>query len=135
MNQPLVEAQPEPSLGALFGDLARETGTLVRKEVELAKVEMTNKAKIAGRDAALIAIGGVVAIMGAFALLAALILGLGEVMPLWASALLVGAIVAAAGGAIAFYGIQALKRLDATPRETIQTLQEEKRWLREQMSR
>lgn len=127
--------EPQPSLGALFSDLARETGTLVRKEVELAKVEMTAKAKVAGRDAALVGAGGMVAFIGALALVAALILVLGEAMPLWASALLVGAVVSAAGAGLAIHGIRALKSLDAKPRETLGTLQEDKQWLREQMSR
>ena len=123
------------SLGELFSELAHETGTLVRKEVELAKVEMTAKAKVAGRDAALVAGGGAIAMLGAMALLAALILALGTLIPLWASALLVGAMVTATGGVLAVLGIRAFKGIEAAPRQTMQTLQENKRWLSEQVSR
>jgi hypothetical protein len=123
------------SLGALFSELAQETGTLVRKEVELAKVEMTAKAKVAGRDAALVAGGGSIAMLGVMALLAALILALGTVVPLWASALLVGLMVSITGGVLVALGIRAFKGLDTAPRQTLRALEEDKRWLSEQVSR
>jgi hypothetical protein len=127
-------SEPRP-LGELFSELAHETGTLVRKEVQLAKVEMTHKAKVAGRDAALVAGGGSIAVIGAMALMAALILALGTVIPLWASALLVGLMVTVTGGVLAVMGIRALKGLDPAPRQTIETLEEDQRWLKEQVSR
>ena len=42
------QSKDERSLGELFGDLARDTATLVSQEVTLAKTEMTAKAKTAG---------------------------------------------------------------------------------------
>ena len=123
------------SLGALFSELAQETGTLVRKEVELASAEMTAKAKTAGREAVLVASGGAIAMLGAMALVAALILVLGTVLPLWASALIVGAMLAVTGGVLAVLGIRAFKGIETAPRQTIETLEENKRWLRQQMSR
>jgi hypothetical protein len=122
-------------LGELFTELAQQTGTLVRKEVELAKVEMTAKAKVASRDAALVASGGVITALGGMVLLAALVLVLGTLIPLWASALLVGAMVTITGGVLVVLGIRAFKGLDAAPRQTLETLEENKRWLHEQVSR
>jgi len=75
-----VTPMPERPLGKLFSDLASETGTLIRKEMELAKVEMTHKATLAGRDAAVVASGGAIAGLGAMALIAALILALGTLL-------------------------------------------------------
>jgi len=132
MMNPVQQQRP---LGELFSELASETGTLIRKEVELAKTEMTAKASFAGRNAAAVAAGGAVAFMGAMALLAGLILALGMLIPLWASALLVGAIVAGIGGALVMKGLSSFKRIDPVPRETVRTLQEDKRWAREQLSR
>jgi hypothetical protein len=123
------------SLGELFSELALETGTLVRDEVRLAKVEMTQKAKVAGRDAAIVAAGGAIAVLGVMALEAALILAIGTLIPLWASALLVGAMVSITGAALVVMGIRAFKGIDPSPRQTIGTLQENKRWLSEQASR
>jgi hypothetical protein len=131
-----VQQLPEQrSLGELFSRLAHQTSTLVSKEVELARTEMTTKAKIAGRDAALVAGGASIAALGAMALLGALILLLATAIPLWTSALVVGLTVGLTGGVLFVLGIRSFKRLDAAPRQTIQTLQEDRRWLKEQASR
>ena len=125
----------QQSLGGLFRALATDTGILVRKEVELAKTEMAGKAKVVAKDGALIAGGGVLAFYASLVLIAALVLALGTIMPLWASALIVGVLLAAGAGALAFIGVQKLKKVDPAPRETIRTLKENKLWLTEQMSR
>lgn len=131
----MQQLSEQRSLGELFSELAHETGTLVRKEVQLAKVEMTQKAKVAGYDAALVAGGGAIAVIGAMALMAALILALGTLIPLWASALLVGLMVTITGGVLAALGVRALKGLDPAPRQTIETLEEDQQWLKHQLSR
>lgn len=130
-----LREERQHSLGELFKELASDTGTLVRKEVELAKTEMAGKAKVAAKDGAMIAGGGVLAYYASFLLLAALVLALGTIMPLWASALIVGVVLAASAGVLAFIGVKKLKKVDPAPRETIRTLKENKLWLREQMSR
>src|SRR5688500_8902232 len=130
-----LREQQQYSLGELFRALASDTGVLVRKEVELAKTEMAGKAKVVAKDGALIAGGGALAYYATFLLLAALVLGLGTVMPLWASALIVGVVLAAGAGVLAFIGVKKLKKVDPAPRETIRKLKENKLWLSEQMSR
>jgi hypothetical protein len=131
----MQSATRDRPLGGLVAELASQTGTLVRTEMALAKVEMTDKAKLAARDAAVVAGGGAIAGLGAIALIAALILALGTLIPLWVAALLVGALVSAVGGALVALGVSAFKAIDARPQQLIQTHQEDKRWLREQMSR
>ena len=130
-----LREERQRSLGELFRELASDTGTLVRKEVELAKTEMAGKAKVVAKDGAMIAGGGVLAYYASFLLLAALVLALGTIMPLWASALIVGVVLAASAGVLAFIGVKKLKKVDPAPRETIRTLKENKLWLSEQMSR
>ena len=74
---PLRDVEPEePSLGELFSDLARQTGVLVKKEIELAKVEMTDKAVDAGKKAAMVAGGGVVCAVSGLLFVVALVAGL-----------------------------------------------------------
>ena len=123
------------SVGELFKQLAQDTGVLVRKEVELAKTEMTGKAKSAAKDGALIAAGGVVAFYASLVLVFALVFLLATVMPLWASALLVGVVLALGAGGLAAVGVKKLKSVDPQPRETIRTMKENQLWLREQMAR
>lgn len=129
------EVQEERSLGELFKELAAETSVLVKKEVELAKTEVSVKAKLAAKDGALVAGGAACAFFASLVLIAALILGLGTLMPLWVSALLVGLVLVGTAAGLAVTGVKKLQRLDAKPTATLRTLKENKLWLREQMSR
>lgn len=129
----MQERKEERSLGELFAELARETSNLVRQEVELAKTELTQKASRVGKDAGVIGVGGAIAYAGFLAFLAALILGFGEFMPLWLSALLVGLVVGAIGYFMIQKGRSDLKRADLTPHETIESLKEDTEWAKEQI--
>ena len=120
------------SLGELFAELTQETSTLVRQEVNLAKTEMSQKASRAGRHVGALAAGGAVAYAGLLAILAGVIILLDEVMHLWLSALLVGVVVALVGYFLVRRGLDALKREDLAPRETIETLKEDRRWAKDQ---
>ena len=53
----MARSQDERSLGELFAELSRETGVLIRKEVELATTEMTAKARTAAAHAGTIGAG------------------------------------------------------------------------------
>jgi len=126
------ERQEERSIGELFAELARETSTLVRQEVQLAKTEMTQKASQVGKDAGMIGAGGAIAYAGLLAIIAGIIFGLGELIPLWVAALLVGVVVGGIGYFIIQRGVGALKRADLTPRETINSLKEDTEWAKDQ---
>jgi len=128
----MQQSRDDRSLGELFAELAQETSTLVRQEVNLAKTEMSQKASRAGKHAGILAAGGAVAYAGLLAILAAVIVLLDNVMPLWLSALLVGLVVAAVGYLLVRRALDALKREDFAPRETIGTLKEEQRWAKDQ---
>ena len=129
----MQERREEPSLGELFASLASQTTNLVRQEVQLAKTELTQKATQAGRDAASIGVGAAVAYAGLLALIAAAILGLGQFIPVWLSALIVGLVVLIVGYFMVQRGLDALKRADLTPRQTIETLKEDKEWAKDQI--
>ncbi len=129
----MQQRNEEPSLGELFASLARDTGNLVRQEVQLAKTEMTQKVTGLGRDAGMIGAGGAVAYAGLLTLIAALVLGLGEVIPLWLSALIVGLVVVAIGYFLIQRGRSGLSQADLTPRETIETLKEDTEWAKDQI--
>jgi hypothetical protein len=124
----------ERSLGELFGDLSREMSTLVRQEVSLASTELSQKASAAGKDVGFLAAGGAVAYAGLLVLLAAITLILDQVMPLWLAALLVGAVVIGIGYYLVRQGLDRLKRLDLTPRRTLETLKDDGAWAKEQVT-
>jgi hypothetical protein len=127
------EHSDERSVGELFTELAQETGTLIRQEVKLAATEMTQKATYAGRQAAFVAVGGLLGVVCMLALVAALVLGLGTFMALWLSALIVGVVVGVVAFLIANKGITALREMDLTPKQTIQSIQEDKSWVQQQI--
>jgi hypothetical protein len=131
----MQSAPQERPLGELFKELAGETATLVRQEVQLATTELTAKATRAGKDVALIGAGGALAHAGLMILLGALVLALGTLIPLWVAALLVGVVVVGAGYALVQRGLTALKQIDPAPKHTIQTLKEDKLWVKEQLGR
>lgn len=112
-------------LGELFGELANEVSTLARQEMELARTEVTQKTSGLGRDAGMVAAGGAVAYAGFLAIVAGIIIGLAAAgLAWWLSAVLVGVVVAIAGYLIMRSGLDALKKNDLTPRQTIQSLRE-----------
>lgn len=127
-------ARDERSLGELFGELTREVTTLVRQEATLAKTEITQKISLVGKDVAMLAAGGAVAYAGLLAIVAAVIIGLANAgLPWWASALLVGIVVAGTGGFLVQRGMNALKHEDLAPRETLETVKEDTQWARRQI--
>ena len=120
-------------LGDLFGDLATDMGNLVRQEVTLAKLEITQKAKYVGRNVGYLVIGGAVAYAALLAIIAAIIMLLAKFVPGWGSALIVGAVVGGIGWLLIGKAMAALQQADLTPRETVETLKEDATWMKEQI--
>jgi uncharacterized membrane protein (DUF106 family) len=121
------------SIGELFSELASESSLLIRQEIALAKVELTQKATRVGRDAGFLVLGGAVAYAALLALLAALILLLANVMPTWLAALVVALLVGIVGAVLVSKALTDLKKTDVTPRQTVETLKEDAQWAKERM--
>ena len=125
----MARSQDERSLGELFAELSRETGVLVRKEVELATTEMTAKARTAAAHVGTISVGGALAHAGLLVLLAAFVIGLAQlgVTP-WLSALIVALATMGIGYALVSKGRTNLSRANLAPTQTIETLKETATW-------
>jgi len=122
------------SLGDLFSTLAAETGALVRQEVALAQVELTQKATKAGKNIGSLAVGGAIAYLAVLAITAALIIGLSYLMPAWLAAALVGIVFAAVSYFMISSALTELKKISPMPEQTAQTIKEDARWLKKEMS-
>jgi len=122
-------------LTGLLTELAQETTTLVRKEVELAKAEMSEKVNQATAGAVSLAAGGMVAFAGVIFLLLAATFGLATIMEPWLAALIVGGVVTVIGIVLVLMGKRRLSARNLQPNRTISTLQDDKRWAKAQMSR
>ena len=120
-------------LGDLFSDLATEMSNLVRQEVALAKVEVSQKAKYVGRNVGYLVVGGAVAYAALLAIIAAIIMLLDKVLPNWGAALLVGVLVAGIGWLLIGKALSALQQADMTPRETVETLKEDAAWMKQRI--
>jgi len=133
----MADVRDDRSIGELFSDLSRELTTLVRKEVELARVELSAKMGRIGSRLGMVALGGVVALAGLFAVVAGIVLLVisFDIMPDWAAALLVGIIVLAIGGLLAQQAVNALRRENLAPTETVRTLKENAEWAKGQTTR
>jgi hypothetical protein len=125
----MADRKDERSLGDLLAELSRETGQLVRKEMELATTEMTAKAKKAGADAGVIAAGGALAHAGLLVLLAAVVIALAQLgIEPWLSALIVGLLTIGIGYLLVNKGMANMRRTTLAPTQTIETLKENARW-------
>ena len=126
-------ATDERSLGELFGVLADQAKTLVNQEVALAKAEAAQKAKLARKGVAFAAAGGFIAYAGLLAVLAGIVLFVGQFVPMWLSALLIGLVVALIGYLVVQKGLNDLKPENLAPRQTTGSLKEDKEWLQNQV--
>ena len=134
MQQRPRQTSDDRSLGELFSELTRELTTLVRQEAALARTELTETAATVGKNVGFLAVGGAVAYAGFLALIAALIVGLGQLgLPWWLAALIVGLVVAGIGYVLVQKGLTALKQMNLAPQQTIETLKEDKEWAKEQV--
>lgn len=129
-----MQGRDDRSIGELFGDLSRETTTLIKQEINLAKTEMIQKASKTGKDVGFLAVGGAVIYAGLLAIIAGIIVLIGQVIaiPYWVSALGVGIIVALVGYMLVRRGLNDLKQQKPVPDQTIETLKEDKEWAQNQ---
>jgi hypothetical protein len=113
------------SIGELFSELSRDVSTLVRKEIELARVEMSAIAGTVARRAVLMAAGAALCFAGLMSLIATLTFaGIAMGMSPLVSSLVVTLLVFAIGGLLVMQGMAALKKDHLVPTETIQTLKD-----------
>ena len=130
-QQQLVREQA--SLGELFSDLAAQTGKLIRQEAALAKSELADKASAAGKDVGLVAAGAFIGYAALLSMVAAVVVLLSYVLPLWASALIVGVVLAIAAYLLVNSGLSHLRRANWAPQETIESIKEDAEWLKKQV--
>ena len=103
MSDPVRTTTDEP-LGAVVHRLSEQVPELVRSEVRLAQAELTEKGKAAGLGIAGFGAAGLLALYGLGTLIAAAVLALALVLPGWAAALIVTAVLFLAAGAAAMFG-------------------------------
>lgn len=124
MPTPSQQKAAETSLGDLVGEVSRDLSNLMRKELELAKAELSESAKRAGMGAGLLGGAGYAALMAVFFLSVALWWGLGDLIDsLGWSAVIVAVIWAIIAGILYAVGRSRLKTVQGAP-QTVETVKE-----------
>ena len=118
----------ERGIGELVKDLASQTSTLVRQEIQLAQAEVTQKGKVAGKGAGLLAGAAVFGLLALGALTAGLIALLDKAMATWVAALIVMALWAIVAFALAKAGQKALQQATPPAPQTVETVKEDIQW-------
>jgi hypothetical protein len=137
----MAAVREDKSLGELLRELTSEIRQLLKKEVDLAKAEAAEKASFVGRGVGEIALGGAIALMGGLVLLAAAVTGLTALLDLFMTTelaafvapLLLGGVLAFVGWSKVQKALQLFRSEGVAPRLTVQTLQENKLWLKEKV--
>lgn len=119
------------SISELLGQVAHNSATLVRNEIELAKQELREALKSISNGIILMAVGGVFAFAAFLTFCAAVVIGLTSVMTPGVAALVTGIALVVIAGIIAYIGLRQLKKSHLAPQKTIETLKETKKWLKE----
>lgn len=122
------------ALGTLFKQLSGEISKLVRKELELARAELTQKGKSAGFGAGMFGAAGILGFLALACLTVTFVAALAEAMPLWGAALIVAVVYGCIAGGLALAGKQKVtEAAPAVPDQTIASVKEDVQWAKAQL--
>jgi hypothetical protein len=124
----------DTSVTDLISGLVNDAQQLVRREIDLAKREVTIELDKVKQGAVALGIGAGVAIIGALLLAHMLVYLVQDLtgLSLWVSYLIVGAVFAIGGGLMLMQGLKRMKEVDPVPRETIESVRKDVQWIKEQ---
>ncbi|HVD37797.1 MAG TPA: phage holin family protein [Solirubrobacterales bacterium] len=121
------------STGELVKELSEQTTTLVRKEIELAKAELSKKGKVAGEGAGMFGGAAVVGLLALGTLTTMILALLDKAMDLWVAALIVTLVYGAIAAVLALTGKDRVKKgMPPAPEQTVETVKEDVQWAKSQ---
>ncbi|MFJ8105150.1 phage holin family protein [Streptomyces sp. NPDC096132] len=124
------------TVGELVSQATEQLSRLVRQELALAKLELAEKGRRAGRGGGLLGAAGAFAYAGLLALAGTAVAALSLTLPVWASALIVTAVLFAIAGLLAATGRAQLRRAaPPTPEETLGSVRADVEEIRERAHR
>lgn len=128
-----VPSGADRSFGELFKELTSDLSQLMRQELELLRVEMTEKARAAAGAGVMLSGAAVVGLLAAGSFTATVILVLALAMPAWVAALIVTVIYGIAAAAMGIAGRRKVEDvMPPVPRQTLQTVKEDVEWAKTQ---
>ena len=118
--------RPKRSLFELLGSLPDQVRELVQREIDLVKAEIVEKLKAIGTGAGLLVGAAIVALLFVGVLLSLAIIGLSYVLPAWAAALIVAAVLLIVAVVLALLGKRKLDQgLPPVPTESIESIRKD----------
>jgi uncharacterized membrane protein YqjE len=120
------------STGDLVKQLSEQTTTLVRKEIDLAKAELSEKGKVAGQGAGMFGGAAVVGLLALGTLTVMILAVLDKAMDLWVAALIVTVIYGAIAAVLAMSGKDRVKQATPPAEQTVETVKEDVQWAKSQ---
>ena len=135
-NRYYAQSGPDDKpLGELFGDMSRQVQDLLRKEVELAKMETKDEMAKAGKAGAMFGAAAVTGFLALLLLAFAAAWGLAEAIPAGLAFLAVGLLFAAIGGILALQGKKKLETFKPVPEQAIRSISQDVKAAKEGLSR
>ena len=133
-----ADAQPDTghrdeSVSELIGGVIGDLQGLVRGEIRLAKTELQDSARTAGRGIAMLVAGAVLGLIGFVFLMLALVEVLDEWLPRWGAAGIVALGLIVIAVILALIGKSRLSGDALKPDETIASLEEDREWANRQI--
>lgn len=125
---------PDRSIGELAGAVAGRMGDLVRQEVQLARVEMTDELKKGARASSILAAGGLLAYLALILVSVAVALWLDEAMHPAVAFAVVAAIHAVIAAVLISVGRNRIGQVSPIPQQAIESVKEDVAWARTQTS-
>ena len=122
---------PSESYSELLSELANNSAGLVRDEIALATQEMREKVASLKSGILMLSAAAIIGLIALQTLTAAVVIGLIKIVGATNAALIVGSVLAVIGAVLALVGLGKIKRTSLRPQQTIETLEEDKKWLKE----
>lgn len=113
------------SITELLKYLIQQVGTLFRQEIALARAEVSETASHLTSAVVMLVIGATLGFSALIVLLFAAVYGIAEALPLWASALIVGGVVAIVALVLVMMGKSRFAARNLMPRRTARTLRDD----------
>jgi uncharacterized membrane protein YqjE len=122
------------SLGQVFSDLSSDLSTLIKQEVELAKVELKSEVSKVGKGAGMLGGAGLAGWFVLLFLSLALMFLLDDWLPIEAAALIAAGVWAVIAAVLALVGRKRLQQANPQLPMTQETLKEDVQWAKAQKS-
>jgi hypothetical protein len=124
-----TEPASEPTLGELVQRASKDMSELMRKEVQLAKLEIRTDAVAAAKGVGALGGAGVTGLLCLVFLSAGAAFGIGEALGTWAGFVIVGGVYLLLAAVLALLGRNSVRRV-GPPTKTVETVKDDLTWAR-----